>query len=124
MRLSGYLDAEQDPYSFALQATRLLDWGISLLFFPEGTRRKEVPLAKFQSGAFWLAVRTQTPIVPVCIKGTGRLLPPGKKTFTPGKIGIEFLSPVNPSRFAQEDRPVRALSEHVQHRMRACLVAS
>ena len=41
--------------------------------FPEGTRNKGEELLPFHSGAAMLAQRTQSPIVPVLIRGTEKL---------------------------------------------------
>ncbi len=124
MRMSGYLDADLDPETFLARARELLNNGISLLFFPEGTRRKEEVLAGFKTGAFQISQRTDVPVVPLCIKGTARLLPPGKKVFYPGQIGMCFFDPVYPQGFAREKRPAKAMSGHVRKMMLSCLEAS
>ena len=47
--------------------------GISLVIFPEGTRSSDGNLP-FKRGGLLLAVRTQTPIVPVTISGSWAIL--------------------------------------------------
>jgi 1-acyl-sn-glycerol-3-phosphate acyltransferase len=51
--------------------------GISMCFFPEGTRTKDGKLTPFKSGAFRLAKDANVPVVPITILGTEKLLPKG-----------------------------------------------
>jgi 1-acyl-sn-glycerol-3-phosphate acyltransferase len=48
--------------------------GESVVFFPEGTFRNQPGLLPFRMGAFLLAVRTGTPVLPVSLIGTRALL--------------------------------------------------
>ncbi|MRR23610.1 1-acyl-sn-glycerol-3-phosphate acyltransferase, partial [bacterium] len=45
--------------------------GISVVIFPEGTRSLTGAIGKFKTGAFQLAVKTDKPLLPVLIDGTG-----------------------------------------------------
>lgn len=76
----------------------VLALGMDMLLFPEGTRNKSgQPLGKFQSGAFRLAIETQTPIIPVVIIGTKKMMPADKSFYLlPGTIELHFLPPVTP----------------------------
>jgi 1-acyl-sn-glycerol-3-phosphate acyltransferase len=58
-------------------ARRVLDLGVSMVFFPEGTRSKDGVLKSFKLGAFSLARDTQVPLVPVTIVGADSFLPKG-----------------------------------------------
>jgi 1-acyl-sn-glycerol-3-phosphate acyltransferase len=49
--------------------------GISAVFFPEGTRSPRDEMLPFKKGGFVFAIETGTPIVPIGIKGTARILP-------------------------------------------------
>ena len=124
MRMSGYLDADLDPETFLVRARELLDRGISLLFFPEGTRKKKGVLGGFKTGAFQISQRTDVPVLPLCITGTGRLLPPGKRLFSPARVDMHFLVPVHPRDFAADKKPARAMAGYVKKRMLSCLEAS
>ncbi len=75
----------------------ILDHGISILIFPEGTQnRTDQPLQRFYDGAFRTAKQTQHPIVPIIIKNAGNLMKPGTLSVRPGTIEVIFESPVNP----------------------------
>jgi 1-acyl-sn-glycerol-3-phosphate acyltransferase len=53
----------------------LLKKNVSIFLFPEGTRSKDGMLRPFKPGAFILAKRTQTPILPMVINNTRDTLP-------------------------------------------------
>jgi 1-acyl-sn-glycerol-3-phosphate acyltransferase len=52
-----------------------LDMGVSVLFFPEGTRSKDGAIQSFKPGAFRLALDAGVDILPVAISGTADALP-------------------------------------------------
>jgi 1-acyl-sn-glycerol-3-phosphate acyltransferase len=70
------LDAESVEEGLA-QCHHLLSRGISIVLFPEGQRGDGATLGAFHRGAFELALRTNTPILPVAISGTALALPKG-----------------------------------------------
>ncbi|KAK9665727.1 hypothetical protein RND81_14G131700 [Saponaria officinalis] len=51
----------------------LIRGGASVFFFPEGTRSKSGKLGAFKKGAFSVAAKTEVPVVPMTIMGTGLL---------------------------------------------------
>ena len=51
--------------------------GNSLMMFPEGTRSPDGEMRPFKDGAFELALRTQSPILPIVIEETAQALPKG-----------------------------------------------
>lgn len=78
------------------QMKEVLDLGLHMCIYPEGTRNKtDKPLKEFHNGAFRLAVETQKPILPVLLFNTKKALPPGKTFFFwPTKFEIHYLPPV------------------------------
>jgi 1-acyl-sn-glycerol-3-phosphate acyltransferase len=86
--------------------------GISVVVFPEGTRSTDGKLLPFKRGGFLLALKTKTPIVPVTINGTGKLLARGEWRVQPGAINVTISAPI----MAQDFRPggLRGLSAQVQ----------
>jgi len=56
--------------------------GVSVLFFPEGTRSQTGKMGDFNNGAFKLAIKEHMPILPVLIEGTGTAIPKGSWIFT------------------------------------------
>ena len=77
----------------------VLDLGIHMCIYPEGTRNKtKEPLQRFHNGAFSLAAETGHSILPAILLNTKKILPNNKTFyFWPGKIEMHFLEPVSPS---------------------------
>ena len=67
-------DHAQAVASLARAKKRMHD-GISVVFFPEGTRGSAGTMLPFKKGSFVFALETGAPIVPIAISGTERLLP-------------------------------------------------
>ena len=63
------------------EAAAWLRKGMSVLFFPEGTRSETEEMRQFQSGAFKLAIRERKPILPIAISGTRDAIPKGSWIF-------------------------------------------
>ncbi len=78
---------------------RVLNNGLDMLIYPEGTRNKtNNPLKSFYDGAFTLSVDTQKPIVPVVILNTKRILPAKPILYLrPGKIVLNILPAISPA---------------------------
>ncbi len=101
MKRAGYLNSERLHGEQLLDAAeKLLREGASVIFFPEGTRSISGLPGRFHAGAFLLAMRTNTPVVPVCFNGTGRMLPKGSLLLRPEPFTVRLLPPVRPEEFA------------------------
>jgi 1-acyl-sn-glycerol-3-phosphate acyltransferase len=86
--------------------------GGSIAVFAEGAIAPMGRRLPFKSGAFSLAIRTATPVVPVAIHGSDRVLPPrGRLLVRPGMVTIEFLEAIDTSGLTLEDR--HTLRDHV-----------
>ncbi len=73
---------------------KVLDEGISIGIFAEGTRAKAGELLPFKKGAFHLALQTETPIVPVAIKNTDFLMGKKQGIANAGTIEMTMLPPI------------------------------
>ncbi len=93
-----------------------------LAVFAEGGIAPAGRRLPFKTGAFSLAIRSSSPVVPVAIHGADRVLPPrGHLLVRPGVVVVEFLEPVDTSGLTTEDRHV--LRDHVHDRVGAALDA-
>ncbi len=64
------------------EAAGWLRGGMSVLFFPEGTRSETSEMKDFQNGAFKLAIKEKVPVLPIAITGTGGAIPKGSWLFS------------------------------------------
>jgi len=83
--------------------------GTSLAFFPEGTRNNDGQLLQFKRGAFKMAFDLSLPILPVTIRGTGNILPPGTIDLFPGKAELYIHPPIDILNYKEDD--MRYLAE-------------
>jgi len=101
MRLAQYIDLENSPWSEVIsQAKKATDQQSFLVFYPEGTRARTEEMSRFYSGAFFLGIELDIPIIPVCICGTKKLLSRGSFLFNPTPIQIKSLPPINSSDYS------------------------
>lgn len=85
-------DSRRDSY---LKMKAVLDMGMHMCIYPEGTRNKtDLPLKEFHGGAFRLAVETGRPIIPTVLFNTRKVMPAKKFFyFMPSKMEVHFLPP-------------------------------
>jgi len=79
-------------------ATDLLDAGVPLLLFPEGTRSKTGEMGNFKPGAAALCISRDVPCLPVAIGGANEAMPKGKNWPDRGRppIFVTFGPPLWP----------------------------
>lgn len=78
--------------------------GMSVLFFPEGTRSEDGKMKEFQNGAFKLAIREKVPVLPVLVEGTGDTVPKGSWLFNAkAPSSITVLSAIDTSNYLPAD---------------------
>ena len=88
-RLAGFLNISEMPFEqFSKRAGELLDKGISIVAFPEGTRSGDNKMNQFYSSIFRVALETRRPIVPICISGNEHIPHRGTLLLRPGLIKI------------------------------------
>ena len=91
-----WVDRESPTQAVAVirQVKKLLDAGISVMFFPEGTRTRDGRLQAFKPGGFAVAVEAKVPVVPVTINGSRAIWPPGGLQLRPGTVEVVFGEPI------------------------------
>jgi len=75
-------------------AARALRSGMPLFVFPEGGRTTTGELKPFLSGAAYLAIRAQVPLVPIALSGVFDLLPIHTHHFCPGELKLTAGKPI------------------------------
>jgi 1-acyl-sn-glycerol-3-phosphate acyltransferase len=114
MQLAHYINTEDGWEGIQEQGEKLLASGCSIIIWPEGHRSRDGRLARFKNGAFGLACSTGTSIVPVCILGTDRVMPPGSRFLTPGRVKMVILPPIIPSGRGDDPDCIRALKDQAR----------
>ncbi|MBI3601697.1 MAG: 1-acyl-sn-glycerol-3-phosphate acyltransferase [Candidatus Omnitrophica bacterium] len=75
------------------EAFKCLKKGHPVLVFPEGTRRTDHKSLEPQPGTGFLALKSQVPIVPVYMKGSDVVMPPGAKFFKRSLVTVTYGKP-------------------------------
>lgn len=86
------------------KATEALRSGQSFLIYPEGTRSPDGRLQNFKKGAVVMAINAGVPIVPMACSGAHRVMEKRSLVMRPGEILVEFLQPIDASKFTMEER--------------------
>jgi 1-acyl-sn-glycerol-3-phosphate acyltransferase len=114
MKQAEYLNIKLGWQTLYEESTHLMKNGCSLIIWPEGHRSRSGELGDFENGAFRLACETGYPIVPVCIKGTHRLMAPGQRFLTPSKLSVTILPPHYPPEKQGNKQSIQQLKEQVR----------
>src|SRR6516165_189682 len=86
------------------KATEAIREGQSFLIYPEGTRSPDGRLQEFKKGTAVMAIKSGAPVVPVACSGAHRVMEKRKLKITPGDILVEFLGPIDPTKYSLEQR--------------------
>lgn len=127
MQLCKYIMLKRDDLNSIKEsiqeASQWLRDGISVLYFPEGTRSEDGRLGLFKNGPFKLAIREQKPILPITISGTKNAIPKGSWVFTRHVFGmLSVLPPMSTEGLTEGDSA--RLREHVHEILEKELKAS
>ena len=101
------------------QCRTTLARGVSVMFFPEGTRSPDGHLQAFKDGAFQLAIESGVPVLPVVVQGTRACRPKGNLWFGDASAVVRVLAPVSTSGMTLADVP--ALKERVRDQIATVL---
>ena len=100
MRAVGAIPVRRGAGQAALDALdeqrKLLDAGLAVALYPEGTRSTDGRLYKGRTGVAFLALQTGAPVVPVGLIGTDKVMPVGAKMPTLSeRITVRFGAPLD-----------------------------
>ena len=108
MSRMGYVPIDRSSIksstSGLMMAANVLKNGASLVIFPEGSRSVDGKLKPFKDGAFFIAVESQVPILPITIRGTADILKKGSSKINKGGITITVSEIINVENFKHSDR--------------------
>jgi len=113
---AGYLSVKEMSYElFEEKCTNLLNSGVSIAVFPEGTRSGNKTLRQFYGAAFRVALKNKCPIIPVCIMGSEDKPKRNSLMLHPGKINVHALKALKYDEY-KEMIPFK-LKKHVRYLM-------
>jgi len=108
MRGCGYISIDRSNRRSAMesikQAAETIRNGVSVLIFPEGTRSADGHIQPFKKGGFFLARKSEVPIVPVIIRGTWRVMPRTGLRIAPGNVTVEVRPPIETTAYSGKDK--------------------
>jgi 1-acyl-sn-glycerol-3-phosphate acyltransferase len=107
---SGNAASAQESVS---AATRLIQKGVHIMTFVEGTRSKDGRMLPFKKGPFYLAFETGAPCIPVSIYGTEKLMAKGSFAIKGGTAHVVFHPPVYPRDYETREHLLRAVRESI-----------
>jgi 1-acyl-sn-glycerol-3-phosphate acyltransferase len=82
------------PQAVLHHASQLLKSGWNLLYYAEGTRSPDGGLREFKPGIGFLAIETHTPVVPVHLRGSHRIMPKGRGYPLPAPVRVRIGKPL------------------------------
>jgi 1-acyl-sn-glycerol-3-phosphate acyltransferase len=118
LRLGEFVPVSRDGSISGAQASvaaarAVLEKGIHITTFVEGTRSPDGRLLPFKKGPFYLAMQTGAPCIPVSIYGTEAMMAKGSQRIHPGTAHIVFHPPVYPAQFRTREELLTAVRESI-----------
>jgi 1-acyl-sn-glycerol-3-phosphate acyltransferase len=92
-----------------IAAKAILEKGLHITTFVEGTRSPDGRMLPFKKGPFYLAKQTGAPCIPVSIYGTEAMMSKGSMRIRAGDAHIIFHPPLYPAEFATRDALLQAV---------------
>ncbi|MGD9488974.1 MAG: lysophospholipid acyltransferase family protein [Calditrichaceae bacterium] len=86
------------------EAVNIVNHGVSVIVFPEGTRSKDGKIHAFKKGGFILALNGEIPIMPIVISGSKYVLKKHWFILKPGKIKTRFLKEIPTKNLSYDSR--------------------
>ena len=108
MVAGGFVPVERDRREASMasidRAAESIRSGNSFLIFPEGTRSRTDELLPFKKGGFIMAIKAQSPIVPVAVSGGRSAMQKGSWFVRPVMVDVKIGEPVETAGFTVDDR--------------------
>ena len=115
--LASLVPVERQNREAAIQsvrrATEVMNQGVNMMLYPEGTRSRDGRLLPFKKGPFHMAAETSFPIVPVTMVNTFEILPKGKFAAKKGTARVVFHPPIDPKKFTSREDMMEAVSNAI-----------
>jgi 1-acyl-sn-glycerol-3-phosphate acyltransferase len=118
MRLGSFIPVDRDGSVESAKlsvetARQVLESGLHVMTFVEGTRSRDGRLLPFKKGPFYLAMETGAPVVPISIWGTESMMKKGSVRITPGTAHVVFHAPLWPRDYATREELIAAVRQSI-----------
>ena len=117
MRVTDLVPVDRSDREAAIEsvnaAVRVLQQGLHVIIFPEGTRSADGRLLPFKKGPFHLAMESGVSVVPVTMLGTFECWPKTRFALRPGAATVVFHLPIDPHAFTDRDALMKAVSDAI-----------
>lgn len=107
----GQVESAKDSVRAGIE---VLNSGINVIVFVEGTRSRTGKLLPFKKGPFYLAMESGAPVVPVSIWGTEGMMKKGSLRLTPGDAHVTFHPPLWPADFGSREEMMEAVRASIE----------
>jgi 1-acyl-sn-glycerol-3-phosphate acyltransferase len=125
LRRSGHLlvnRSNPDRAGILRRWKALVEEGLSLIVFPEGTRSRDGRVGPFKAGSFLLAIEAGLPLVPLSVGGSRFVMSKGRLVTRPGRVRLVVHEPISTQGFSPTD--ARQLAGQVRDIVAASLESS
>ena len=123
MRVADLVPVDRSNREAAIEsvnaAVRVLERGLHMVIFPEGTRSEDGRLLSFKKGPFHLAMESGVPVIPVTLLGTYESWPKTRFALRPGTATVLFHPPLDPRTYHDRDSLMQAVSETIESELPA-----
>ncbi len=113
--MASLVPVERDNRDAAIQSIRkageVMNQGINMTVYPEGTRSPDGRLLPFKKGPFHLAIETGVSVVPITMLGTYEMMPKGSMFTKGGTATVVFHPPMDPKLYASREELMQAVHD-------------
>ena len=115
VRCADYPSASEGIDELIPELKKLTDKGYSVVIYPEGTRSKDLKIARFHQGAFVIAERLGLSVTPAAIYGSGKVMDGRKPWIRSGIIALKVDQPIERKRLDEMGKTLVQASELRKH---------
>lgn len=117
MRLAKLVPVDRRDRESAIESIKaaksVLQQGLHMVIYPEGTRSPDGRLLPFKKGPFHLAMESGVAIIPVTLLGTYESWPKGRLAARPGPVTVVFHAAIDPAKYSGRESLMAAVAEAI-----------